>query len=129
MKEGGGIMKKIFLFSVIGALVIGIAAMPSSSLAKGPIKIGFFAPLTGHAAQTGRDMLSGLQVFLTEQGWKGAGRKIVLISEDSEAKPAVALTKVRKLVEKDRVHVVIGGLMASTGYALMPYADSKKIPA
>ena len=53
----------------------------------------------------------------------------MLISEDSEAKPAVALTKVRKLVEKDRVHVVIGGLMASSGYALMPYADSKKIPA
>ncbi|MFB0506422.1 MAG: ABC transporter substrate-binding protein [Thermodesulfobacteriota bacterium] len=123
-------MKKIILFAVIGALVIGMAAMPSPALAeKKPFKIGFFAPLTGHAAQTGRDMLSGLQVFLIEQGWKVAGRKIELISEDSEAKPAVALTKVRKLVEKDAVHVVIGGLMASSGYALMPYADSKKIPA
>jgi branched-chain amino acid transport system substrate-binding protein len=52
-----------------------------------------------------------------------------LISEDTEAKPAVGMTKTRKLVEKDGVHVVIGGLMASTGYALMPYVDAQKIPA
>ncbi len=124
-------MKKVFLFSIVLGLVIGMAAMPGSSLAKGkgPIKIGFIGPLTGHAAQTGRDMLSGLQVFLIAQGWEVAGRKIELLSEDTEAKPAVAMTKVRKLVEKDGVHVLIGGLMASTGYALMPYVDAKKIPA
>ena len=123
-------MKKALIFVIIGALAIGIAAMPSSSMAKakGPIKMGFFAPLTGHAAQTGRDMLSGVQLYLVDQGWKVAGRKIELISEDSEAKPAVALTKVRKLVEKDGCHVIFGGLMASTGYALQPYVDSKKIP-
>ena len=130
MKKGGTIMKKIILFSIVGALVIGIAAMPTASLAKKkPIKIGFIGPLTGHAAQTGRDMLAGLQLYLIDQGWKVARRKISLITEDTEAKPAVALTKVRKLVEKDGVHVVIGGLMASTGYALMPYVDAKKMPA
>ena len=32
-------------------------------------------------------------------------------------------------MEKDGAHVLIGGLMASTGYALMPYVDAKKIPA
>ncbi len=124
-------MKKVFLFCAIVVLVIGIAAMPASSLAKGkgPIKIGFIAPLSGHAAQVGRDMLAGMQLFLVDQGWEVAGRKIKLISEDTEAKPAVALTKVRRLVERDGVHVLIGGLMASTGYALMPYVDKKKVPA
>lgn len=124
-------MKKAFLFSIFIGLIIGIAAMPVSVLAKdkGPIKIGFFAPMSGHAAQVGKDMLAGLKVALEDQGWQVAGRKIVLISEDTEAKPAVAMTKIRKLVERDGVHVLIGGLMASTGYALMPYLDSKKIPA
>ncbi len=122
-------MKKAFLFSIVVGLVIGIAAMPASSLAKGAIKIGFIAPLSGHAAQVGRDMLAGMELSLMDQNWQVAGRKIKLISEDTEAKPAVALTKVRKLVEKDGVHVLIGGLMASTGYALMPYVDAKKIPA
>jgi len=106
-----------------------MAAIPASSLAKGPIKIGFIAPLSGFAAQVGRDMLSGMELALMHRNWEVAGRKIKLISEDTEAKPAVAMTKVRKLVERDGVHVLIGGLMASTGYALMPYVDKKKIPA
>ena len=122
-------MKKAFLFSILVGLVIGMAAMPTSSLAKGPVKIGFIAPLSGFAAQVGRDMLSGMELALMHRNWQVAGRKIKLISEDTEAKPAVAMTKVRKLVERDGVHVLIGGLMASTGYALMPYVDKKKIPA
>jgi branched-chain amino acid transport system substrate-binding protein len=129
--KGEKIMKKAFLFSIFIGLIIGIAAMPVSALAKdkGPIKIGFFAPMSGHAAQVGKDMLAGLKVALEDQGWQVAGRKIELISEDTEAKPAVAMTKIRKLVERDGVHVLIGGLLASTGYALMPYANKKKIPA
>jgi branched-chain amino acid transport system substrate-binding protein len=79
-------------------------------------------------AQAGRDILSGVQLALIEENWKVAGRKIELISEDTEAKPAVALTKIRKLVEKDRVHMLIGGNMTSTGYALQPYVDSRKMP-
>ncbi len=123
--------KRYIFFGLVVLALVGLAITPAPSFAKakGPIKIGFFAPLTGHAAQTGRDMLSGLQLFLIHQNWQVAGRKIKLISEDTEAKPAVAMTKVRKLVEKDGVHVLIGGLMASTGYALMPYVDAKKIPA
>ena len=121
-------MKKVFLLSLIVGLVIALGAMPSTSLAKDPIKLGFFAPLTGFAAQTGRDMLSGVEVYMKEAGPEVAGRPIQLITEDSEAKPAVALTKVRKLVEKDGCHVIFGGLMASTGYALQPYVDSKKVP-
>ena len=122
-------MKKEFLFSVVLVLVVTITAMPGSSLAKDPIKIGFFSPLTGFAAQTGKDMLNGLKFYLEQQNYQVAGRKIELLIEDTEAKPAVAMTKVRKLTEKDRVHVLIGGLMASTGYALKPYVDRKKIPA
>ena len=120
-------MKKLFLFSMVVGLVIAMGVMPSSSMAKDPVKLGFFAPLTGFAAQTGRDMLNGVEVYLKENP-EVAGRKIVLVTEDSEAKPAVALTKVRKLVEKDGCHVVFGGLMASTGYALQPYVDKKKVP-
>ncbi len=121
-------MKKVFLFSFV-LLLITIMAMPVSSLAKDPIKIGFFAPLTGFAAQTGKDMLSGLKFYLEQQNYKVAGRSIVLLMDDTEGKPAVAMTKVRRLVERDGVHVLIGGLMASTGYALKPYVDRKKIPA
>ena len=123
-------MKKQILSCFIAAAMVGIGAAGAPAFAqdKGPIKIGFFAPLTGFAAQTGKDMLAGLEFYLKEQGGTVAGRQIELITEDTEAKPAVALTKVRKLVEKDGVHILMGGLMASTGYALQPYVDGKKIP-
>jgi len=117
---------------ILAALAVGLGIALASATAfaqsKEPIKIGFFAPLSGFAAQTGKDMLAGLEFYLKQQGGTVAGRKIVLITEDTEAKPAVALTKVRKLVEKDGVHILMGGLMASTGYALQPYVDGKKIP-
>src|SRR2546427_12824202 len=38
------------------------------------------------------------------------------------------MTKVRKRVEGDKVHLVTGGLLASTGYAIQPYVDAQRIP-
>ena len=112
------------------AMVGLIVFAPSASWAqgKGPIKIGFITPLSGGMAANGKDMLAGLELYLEEIGYQAAGRKIELIVEDDEANPAVSLTKTRKLVEKDGVHIMTGGLMASTGYALAPYIDSKEIP-
>ena len=57
-----------------------------------------------------------------------AGRQIQVIVEDDEAIPAVGLTKARKLVERDKVHLMAGALLSSTGYALAPYIDSMRIP-
>jgi branched-chain amino acid transport system substrate-binding protein len=94
----------------------------------GPIKVGFLAPLSGPYAQNGRDILNGFLLYLDEIGYRAGGRQIQLIVEDDEAIPAVGLTKARKLVERDRVHVMAGGLLSSTGYALAPYIDSARIP-
>jgi len=131
IKRKEEIMKKVsvWVFFVM-AMVSLIAFNPSTSWAqaKGPIKIGFITPLSGGMAANGKDMLAGIQLYLEEIGYQVAGRKIELIVEDDEATPATSLTKTRKLVEKDGVHVMSGGLMASTGYALAPYIDSKEIP-
>jgi branched-chain amino acid transport system substrate-binding protein len=106
--------------------IVGHAQAGAGS--KGPIRIGFMAPLSGPYAQNGRDILNGLLLYLDEIGYQAAGRKLEVIIEDDEAIPAVGLTKARKLVERDRVHVMAGTLLSSTGYALAPYIDSQKIP-
>ena len=124
-------MKKAVIWAILMLAVASIIAFspyPSWAQAKGPIKIGFIAPLSGAFSATGKDMLNGIQLYLEEIGYQAAGRKIELIVEDDEAVPATGLTKTRKLVEKDGVHIMTGGLMASTGYALAPYIDSKEIP-
>jgi branched-chain amino acid transport system substrate-binding protein len=117
------------IFAVV-VVVCFIMISPSASFAqaKGPIKIGFISPLSGGMAANGKDMLTGIELYLQEIGNEVAGRKIELLVEDDEANPATSLTKTRKLVEKDGVHMMTGGLMASTAYALAPYIDSKEIP-
>jgi branched-chain amino acid transport system substrate-binding protein len=123
-------MKKQMVVAVAAVLVSFFLMVPSPSWsqAKGPIKIGFLAPLSGGFAAQGKDMLAALQQYLEEINYEVAGRKIELLVEDDEANPATGLTKTRKLVEKDGVHLMTGGMMASTAYALAPYIDSQGIP-
>ena len=92
------------------------------------IRVGFIGPLSGAYAQNGRDILNGFLLYLDEIGYRAGGRRIELIVEDDEAIPAQTLTKARKLIERDKVHVMAGTLLSSSGYALAPYIDSMRIP-
>jgi branched-chain amino acid transport system substrate-binding protein len=111
------------------ALAVGVAlvVMPATAQ-KGPIKVGFLAPMTGGAAQVGKDMENGFKMWLEENGNQFAGRKVEVIVEDTQGQPNIALTKLRKLVESDKVHVLAGGLFAHVGYALAPKVDEYKVP-
>mgnify|MGYP000434883787 CR=1 FL=1 len=122
-------MKKL-LWSLALFLVIAVAASwngTAFSQARGPIRIGFIAPTTGTFAANGRDMLNGFLLFWEEKGFTVAGRKVEIIHEDDAGVPANTLTKARKLVEQDRVHMLVGPLTASSGYALRDYVHNGKV--
>ena len=112
---------------VLAAVALG-APVPAAAQS-GPIKIGLLSPLSGAASAIGKDMLNGTELYLDEIGRQVAGRKIELIVEDTEGVTATALTRSRKLVDQDHIHILTGALLASTGYALHPFVDSVKIPA
>ena len=120
-------MKKLRYVAVVAALLVA-GGLLRGQTATSPIRIGFLGPLSGPYAQNGRDILNGFLLLLDEVGYRAGGREIQLIVEDTEAIPAVALTKARKLVESDDVHLMAGALLSSTGYALAPYIDSVQIP-
>lgn len=111
----------------LALLVVAAAGLPALAQ-KGPIKIGVISPMTGGAAQAGKDMVNGMQMWLDENGGQMAGRKVELIVEDSQGQPNVALTKLQKLVERDKVQVLVGELFAHIGYAMAPKVDEYKIP-
>src|ERR1700719_1974640 len=121
-----------FLRVVIAVLGVSTLAaggqVQSSTSRRSPIKVGFLAPLSGPYVQNGRDILNGFLLALDEIGYQAGGRRVELIIEDDEAIAAVGLTKARKLIERDRVHLMTGALLSSTGYALAPYIDSVRIP-
>jgi len=107
-----------------GALAIGATA--TSAQQQEELRIGFLAPTTGIFAQIGKDMVDGFQMYLDEVKSDFGGVKVRLIVEDEQGKPDTAVTKVRKLILQDKVHMFVGGLLASTGYALAPESTSNK---
>ena len=90
------------------------------------LRIGFIAPITGIFAQVGQDMVNGFQMYLDEVNGDFAGAKVKLIVEDEQGKPDAAVTKAKKLTLQDKVHMITGAQLASTGYALGPVSTQDK---
>ena len=93
--------RRRFLMAMSGAMA---AAAVRPAHAADPIRIGYFGPLTGNFSQTGKDMTDGFNLFWEEVGNKVAGREVKVIVEDSDPEPTGAVTKVRRLVEQEKVH-------------------------
>jgi branched-chain amino acid transport system substrate-binding protein len=121
-------MNKKSIVSLLAVLALVIVGPSPGWAQKAPIRVGFLAPVTGGGAAVGKDMTNGFMMYLEENGNQFAGRKVEVIVEDTQGDPAQALTKLRKLIESDRVHVVAGAFLASEGYALAPKIDEYRIP-
>ncbi|HYB73538.1 MAG TPA: ABC transporter substrate-binding protein [Candidatus Sulfotelmatobacter sp.] len=119
--------RAVTLFVFVTCLSVGFAA--SAARAQAPIKIGFLAPLTGSLAQTGKDLYSGCELYWEQNGWQAGGRKLEVTLEDDEGVPATALSKLRRLVESEKVHIVAGVVPSNVAYALIPYIEAQGIPA
>ena len=112
---------KVTLLS--GVLAIGATATTSAE----ELRIGYLAPTTGIFAQVGKDMVDGFKMYLDEHGNKLGGADVKFIVEDEQGKPDTAVTKAKKLILQDKVHMIAGGLLASTGYALAPVSTGEKV--
>ena len=100
-------------------------SVPADATAE-ELRIGFLAPMTGIFTQIGKDMSNGFRMYLDEVGGDFAGAKVRFILEDGQGKPPVNVRKAQKLIRQDKVHLLIGGLLASTGYALAPVSTRTK---
>lgn len=122
-----GIWVVVSVLVVLGLLLGGFACAPAPPVEKEPIKIGTILPFTGPVAELGPKFLAGLELALEEANYEVAGRPIELIVEDSATDVTTGLEKFKKLVDKDKVHIVIGPLMGDTHLAMAPYAAEKKV--
>ena len=116
------------LLGKIGPLLLGggLALATAATAGADELRIGFLAPTTGIFAAVGKDMVDGFQMYLDEMKNNLSGAQVKFIVEDEQGKPDVAVTKAKKLILQDKVHMIVGGLLASTGYALAPVSTSEK---
>ncbi|HEX6007728.1 MAG TPA: ABC transporter substrate-binding protein, partial [Burkholderiales bacterium] len=116
-----------WLGTMVPAMCAAMGIGGGDAYAAEELRIGFLAPMTGAFAQIGRDMANGFQMYVDEVKGDFAGAKVTFILEDEEGKPPVGVRKAEKLIRQDKVHVFIGGLLASTGYALAPVSTRLKV--
>lgn len=79
------------------------------------IRIGFPVPLTGPFSWEATEQVRCAEIAVEEFNAAGGlgGRKAELLVRDDKLKPGEAATRTLELIEKDRVHFVVGALSAS----------------
>lgn len=116
--------KRIWMHSVLGAAAA--LALTGAAWAQGqPVKIGLLATLEGPFAAGGADGMRGAELAIKERGGVVAGRKIEVIKASSDAKPDVAVNATRKLVEQDKVDIMVGPLSGGEGIAVKDYSKTQ----
>jgi branched-chain amino acid transport system substrate-binding protein len=113
---------------------VGLAGLAGLLVATAPpragaeeLRIGFLAAVTGPFAQIAKDMVNGFEMYLNDHKGDFNGATVKLIVEDTQGKPATAVLKAEKLIRQDKVHMLVGGILASTGYALAPVSTREKV--
>src|SRR5512145_2347798 len=72
------------------------------------IRVGLMLPYTGTYAQLGAAITNGFKLAVNERGGRLAGRQIEYFTVDDEAEPAKAPENANKLVQRDKVDVLVG---------------------
>ncbi|MCW2220157.1 branched-chain amino acid transport system substrate-binding protein [Bradyrhizobium japonicum] len=106
------------------ALLLGTAVSPS--LAQEKIKLGVVVTLSGPAAALGQQVRDGFALAVKDLGGKMGGRDVEVIVADDELKPDAAVTKVKGLLERDKVDFVVGPIFSNILQAIhRPITESK----
>lgn len=101
-----------------------------AAFAQETIKIGVIQPLTGSVAYNGTADVAGTKLAIEERNAKGGvlGRKVEAIIEDGQCKPANSVNAAEKLIQRDKVVAISGAFCSSATLAVMPVAESNKMP-
>jgi branched-chain amino acid transport system substrate-binding protein len=106
------------------AVVVSMAAVPA--VAQEKIKIGVIVTLSGPAAVLGQQARDGFALAIKDLGGKMDGHDVEVTVVDDELKPDVAVTKVKGLLELNKVDFVVGPIFSNVLQAIhKPVVEAK----
>ncbi|MGD0565031.1 MAG: ABC transporter substrate-binding protein [Roseiarcus sp.] len=109
---------------------VGLAALASvlvlsgAAQAQEKIKVGLFATLEGTYTLLGEDGVRGFQTAMKNYGDKVGGKELEIVMGSSDATPDSAVRAARKLVEQDKVQILVAPLSGDEGIAVKNYAKT-----
>jgi len=115
------------------ALAAGAAfalSAASTALAQQPIRIGAFLSVTGPAAFLGDPEQKTLEMVIERLNASGGvlGRKLELVSYDDSGDAEKARTFAKRLIEQDKVDVIVGGSTTGATMAVVPLVEHAGMP-
>src|SRR4026209_457506 len=120
-------MKRLLLAGCAAAALAAVVAAPTVAQQK-TIKIGLVSSFSGPVAAIGNDMRNSFELGLDHLGRKLGGMPVEVIYEDDTIKPEVGKQKTDKLIESDKVDIVVGYIWSNVLLAsLKPLVDSKTV--
>ena len=112
----------------LGALLVTFA-LAGAAAAQQPLKIGFGMSLTGPLAGNGKAALISMQIWAEDVNKQGGllGRKIELVYYDDQTSPATVPGIYTKLIEVDKVDMVVSGYGTNVIAPAMPLMMQRKL--
>lgn len=100
-------------------------ASPEGQAEAEEIKIGTIGPLTGDVATYGISTKNGVEIAVDQVNENGGinGKKVVLISEDTRGDQTEAANAASKLIERDKVVAIVGGVISAETMTAGPIAN------
>ena len=111
-------------------LALSIAALGLPAAAMAQVKVGVIQGLTGPPAivDFGESYLQGIKLALLDYQARGGKTKIELVIYDDEANPQRAVSLAQRLIQNDKVPVVIGTVSSGNVLAMSPLFQKSGIP-
>jgi branched-chain amino acid transport system substrate-binding protein len=94
--------------ALIGTASAGLLLPEIVRAQSGKVRVGFMLPYTGTFAQLGVAIENGFRLAINEQGGKLGGREIEYFKVDDESEPSKGIENANKLVQRDKVDVLVG---------------------
>jgi len=115
--------------SFVSAAALSLAAMGIAFAQSGePIKIGFGMSLTGPLSANGKSSLLAMKIWEEDTNAKGGlmGRPVKLVYFDDQSNPSTVPGIYTKLLDVDKVDLIVSGYASGQIAPAMPIAMSKK---
>jgi branched-chain amino acid transport system substrate-binding protein len=114
---------------VLGASQVIGAPFIVKALGEEPVKIGMVNPLTGVLSALAQSEVDGAKYAEAEMNKKGGilGRQVQLLIEDSANDAGTGVQKTRKLIDRDKVDVILGDVNSGIAAAMGQVTNEKKV--
>ena len=120
-------MRVLFRTAALAGLAMGISALGAAGALAADLKVGFITSLSGPVSSLGIPYEKGMKAALAYKS-EINGRKIQLVQLDDASDPSTAARNARKMIEEDKVDVIIGTAGSPGALAIAAVARETKTP-